>query len=86
MRFKSLEWAPDRVEIVDIENKATVGCCEGPKVANVGIAAELCLETGIGNQGKVGGHHRRGAAEVAKRRVGHQPVLQLQQCGNSSPF
>ncbi len=68
-----LEGAADGfVEVVDVEDEAAVGCGEGAEVAHMRVAAELRFDAGIGQDGQVGGHHRRGAAKVAEGRLGHQ--------------
>ncbi len=82
-----LEGAADGfIEIVDVEDEATVGCGEGAEVAHVGIAAQLRFNAGVGNHGEVGGHHWRGAAEVEEWRLRHELMLELQQSRNASPL
>ena len=60
------------IEVVDVEDEAAVGRGIGAQVAHVRIAAELAHDAGRGQLGQVRSHHRRRAAKVSERRLGHQ--------------
>src|SRR5208337_970193 len=58
-----LEGAADGfVEVVDVEDQASVGRGIGANVADVRVSAELADDAGVGQSGQVGGHDRDGAA------------------------
>ena len=63
------------VEIVEVEDQLAVGSGEGAKVLDVGIAAELDDETGVGEAGKVGSHDGDGAAEEGEGGDHHARVF-----------
>jgi hypothetical protein len=55
------------VEVVDVEDQGPFGRPEATEVAQVGVAAQLHPQPGIGGGGEVGGHHGSGAAEERER-------------------
>ena len=67
------------IEVVDVEDEAAVGRGKCAQVADVGIAADLGEDAGIGQAAQVGGHHGNGAAEIAEGRLGHELPLELDQ-------
>ena len=73
-----LEGAADGfVEVVDVEDEAAVGAAVGAEVEQVGVAADLRHDAGVGVRGEVGGHDGHGAAKEAERRRGHALVFEL---------
>ena len=80
-----LEGAADGfVEVVDVEDEAAVGRGEGAEVADVGVAAELGEDAGVGAEGEIAGHDRDGSAEEAEGRGGHAVVLDGDQLGDAA--
>ncbi len=51
------------VEVVDVEEQVAFRGGEHAEVRQVGVAAQLRVEAGVGVGGEVGGHHRRASAE-----------------------
>jgi len=71
-----LERAADSfVEVIDVEDQAAIGRGEGAEVADVRVAAELCVDPGVGPKREVVGHNGNRAAEEAEGRHGHAFVL-----------
>ena len=72
-----LEGAADGfVEIVDVEDESSVGCGEGAEVADVGVAADLVDDAGVGQEREVRGHDGHGATEESEGRGKHALVLE----------
>ena len=67
------------VEVVDIEGQSAVEGGVGAEIANVGVAAKLIQEAGVGLVAEVVRHHRNSATEVAERCLGHACVLDLEE-------
>ncbi len=75
-----LEGAADGfVEVVDVEDEFGVDTGVGAEIADVGVAAELGDDAGIGLEGEVIGHDRHGSAKEAEGRGGHEPVAEIEQ-------
>ena len=64
------------IEVIDIEDEATIRCGVGTEVAHVGIAADLRDDAGVGQCGEVGRHDRHSAAKETEGRSEHAFVLQ----------
>ena len=80
-----LERATDGfVEVIDVEDEATVGSGKGSEVEDVGVAAELCGDASIGMAGEVGGHDGDGAAKEAEGAGGHALILDGNETGNAA--
>ena len=80
-----LEGAADGlVEVVDVEDEASVGRGVSAQVAHVGVAAELADDAGGGKLGQVRGHDRRGAAKEGEGRLGHELVLEGNERGHAA--
>ena len=67
------------VEVVDVHHQAAVGGGEDAEVRQVGIAACLDLQPGLGGLREVHRHDRRGAAIEGERRGEHPPVADRDQ-------
>ena len=62
-----LEWAADGlVEVVDVEDEAAIGRGEGTEVADVGVAAELGVDAGVGAEGEIAGHDGHRSAKESE--------------------
>ena len=62
-----LEGAADGlVEVVDVEDEAAVGRGEGAEVADVGVAAELGVDAGVGAEGEIAGHDGHRSAKESE--------------------
>ena len=72
------------VEVVDVEDEASVGRGVGAQVAHVGVAAELADDAGRGKLGQVRSHYRRGAAKKGEGRLGHELVLEGDERGHAA--
>ena len=59
------------IEVVDVKHQSARGRGESAKIAYVGIPANLNRDTGGGERGQVGRHHRHRAAEKAEGRSCH---------------
>ena len=75
-----LEWAANRlIEVVDVEDQPPVGRGVCAQVAHMRVAAKLAHDAGRRKLRQVRGHHRRCAAKVSERRLGHELILELDQ-------
>ena len=72
------------VEVVDVEHQAAIGGGEDAEVRQVGIAAELDLEPGLGSLLEVHRHDRRRAAIERERRGEHPPVADRNELGDTA--
>ena len=62
-----LEWAADGlVEVVDVEDEAAIGRGEGAEVADVGVAAELGVDAGVGAEREIAGHDGHRSAKESE--------------------
>ena len=62
------------VEVVDVQHQTAIGGGEDAEVREVGIAACLDAQPGLGGLREVHRHDRRGAAKERERRGQHPPV------------
>ena len=67
------------VEVVDVHHQAAIGGGEDAEVREVGIAACLDLQPGLGGLREVHRHDRRRAAKERERRGEHPPVADRHQ-------
>jgi hypothetical protein len=72
------------VEIVEVEDEFAVGGGEGAEVLDVGVAAELDGEAGVGEAGEVGGHDGDGAAEEGEGVDAHTRIFDGQERGEAA--
>ncbi len=80
-----LEGAADGlVEVVEVEDEAAVGGGEGAEVADVGVAAELGMDAGVGAEREVVRHHGNRAAEVSEGRKRHAIGLDADEGGDAT--
>jgi hypothetical protein len=80
-----LEGAADGlVEVVDVEDEAAVGRGEGAEVADVGVAAELGEDAGVGAEREIVGHDRDGSAEEAEGRAAMRSYLMGDERGDAA--
>jgi hypothetical protein len=64
------------VEVVDVEDETAIGRGVGAEIANVGVAADLREDAGVGQRGEIRGHDRHSAAKEAEGRSEHALVFQ----------
>jgi len=75
-----LEWTSNCfVEVVNVKDKPAVGRGKGAKVANVGVAADLRFDPGVGNDSEVSGHDRSRSAKEDEGRLRHKLVFEFEQ-------
>ena len=80
-----LEGAADGfVEVVDVEDEAAVGCGEGAEIADVGVAADLRFDAGVGDDGEICSHDGSRSTEEDEGRLRHELMLELEQGGNAA--
>ncbi len=72
------------VKVVDVEDEAAVERGEGAEIEDVGVAAELRGDAGVGMAGEVGGHDRHGSSKEAEGAGGHALVLDGDEAGDAS--
>ncbi len=73
------------IEVIDVEDEASVRRGVGAEVTYMGVAADLRDDSGVGQCGQVRGHDRRGTAKEAEGRNEHALVLQSDQGRDASP-
>src|SRR6185436_4562543 len=71
------------VEIVEIEDEIPGRRCKAAKIGQVGVAAELCLETCSRRSRKVVRHKARCTSVEGERRYQHSAVTNGHQLGNT---
>lgn len=71
------------VEVVNVEDLATLGGGEGTEVKKVAVAASLGAQAGRGGGGQVGGHVEGGAAVESEGGLGHAAVADGDEPGNA---
>ena len=71
------------VEVVDAEDQPSIGRGERTEVREVGVAAELDLQTGAGRVREIGRHEVGGAAVERERGHEHPPVADRDQLGHA---
>ena len=75
-----LKGPPDGfIEVVDVEHQPPIGRRVGAQVANMGVAAELGKDPGMGQHRQVRSHDRNRAAKKTKGRSRHPLPLDRQQ-------
>ena len=74
------------VEVVDIEQQIPIRCAETSEVDQMGIAAELGVQTSIGLEGKVGCHDRGRPSVEGECRGGHPSMTDRYQFGYPGPL
>ena len=80
-----LEGAGDGfVEVIEVEDELAVGGGEGAEVLDVGVAAELDGEAGVGEAGEVGGHDGDGAAEEGEGVDAHTRIFDGEERGEAA--
>ena len=70
------------VEVVDVEDHATLRRSEHAEVREMGVAAELDSKPGVRGGRQVACHDERRAAEVGERRHQHAAVADRHELGN----
>ena len=71
------------VEVVDVQHQTAIGGGEDAEVREVGIAACLDPQPGLGGLREVHRHDRRGATKERERRGQHPPVADRHQLGHA---
>ena len=71
------------VEVVDVEDEAPLRRLVETEVHQVGVAAELRRQPGVGRAGEVGRHDQGAAAVEGERRGEHAPVADGHELGGA---
>ncbi len=72
------------IEVIDVQYQAPIGGGEDAEVGEVGIAACLNPQPGIGGLGEVHRHDRRCATKEGERRGQHPPIANRHELGDSA--
>ena len=70
------------VEVVDVEHHPSLGRTERAEVHQVGITAQLHVQTRTGGAREVGRHEQRGASVERERRHEHAPIADRHEFGD----